>query len=173
MNLKQFITSVPNWPKPGVNFLDITPLLENPAAFDYCTEWLVDQIRNTGATSVVAVESRGFIFGSAAARLAQVPLVLVRKAGKLPGDVYNVTYDTEYSTDTLEIKTTANPGTDPLVIDDLLATGGTFIAVNNLLRQNFNVSTVSAASIINLAFLPGAVNLTNNNIAYVSLETYE
>ena len=173
MNLKKIIETVPNWPKPGVNFLDITPVLANPEAFAYCTSWLVNQIHNIGATSVVAIESRGFIFGAPAARLANIPLIIVRKPNKLPGDTYSITYDTEYSTDTLAIKTNANPGIKPIIIDDLLATGGTIIATANLLRKNFDKFDITAASIINLSFLPGEENLRNNNIKYSCLETYE
>lgn len=173
MNLKKIIETVPNWPKTGVNFLDITPVLATPEAFAYCTSWLVKEIHRIGATSVIAVESRGFIFGATAARLANVPLIIVRKPGKLPGNIYSITYNTEYSTDTLEIKANSCPGIKPIIVDDLLATGGTVIATANLLRKNFNQTDLTAATIINLAFLPGSKNLESNNIKFSCLETYE
>lgn len=173
MNIKSIIETIPNWPKPGVNFLDITPILADPEAFAYCTQWIVSEIHRIGATSVVAVESRGFVFGAPAARYTNIPLILVRKAGKLPGNTYSVTYDTEYSTDTLEIKSNAIPGIKPIIIDDLLATGGTIMATANLLRKNFNRFDITALSIINLNFLPGHRNLQNNNIKFSSLVNYD
>lgn len=172
MNLKSIIPTVPNWPKPGVNFLDITPVLENPLAFAYCTEWLIKCVQYTGATSLVALESRGFPFAAAVAYATNLPLVLARKFGKLPGPVYQKTYTTEYSKDSVEIKQLSPVGTCPLVIDDLLATGGTIQAVSELLISNFAVDTVSAAVIVNLKFLPGADVLNQNSIKLFSLEDY-
>ena len=172
MNLKLIIPTVSNWPKPGVNFLDITPVLENPTAFAYCTEWLIDCVQSCDATSLVAMESRGFPFAAAVAYATNLPLILARKSGKLPRPVYQKTYDTEYSTDSVEIKLSSPVGARPLVIDDLLATGGTIQAVSELLTCNFAVDTVSAAVIVNLKFLPGADVLTQNSIKLFSLEDY-
>ena len=172
MNLKPIILTVPNWPKPGVNFLDITPVLENPSAFAYCTEWLIACAQSAGATSLVAMESRGFPFAAAAAHAMRLPLILARKSGKLPGPVYASTYHTEYSTDSVEIKISAPVGACPLVIDDLLATGGTIQAVSELLKHNFDVEQVSAAVVVNLKFLPGESVLEQNSIRLFSLEDY-
>lgn len=173
MDLKSIIPSIKNWPKEGVDFLDITPVLENPEAFAHCTKWLVEEIKRSNATSLIAVESRGFPFAAAAAAIAQIPLILARKPGKLPGDVYTQTYDTEYSTDAVELKQTAPVGLRPMIIDDLLATGGTIHAVSLLLKQNFTVTDIFAAVIINLQFLPGSVVLESNHITLSALETYE
>ena len=172
MNLKSIIPVVPNWPKPGVNFLDITPVLETPAAFAYCVEWLIQCAQATNATSLVAMESRGFPFAAAVAYAANLPLILARKPDKLPRPVYQKTYDTEYSTDSVEIKLSAPVGTRPLVVDDLLATGGTIQAVSELLTHNFAVEQVSAAVIVNLKFLPGESQLKQNSIQLFSLEDY-
>jgi len=172
MNLKSIIPTIPNWPTPGVDFLDITPILENPDAFAYCTEQIVNYIRSVDATSIVAVESRGFPFAAAAAHVCRLPMVLARKPNKLPGAVYQQSYDTEYSTDTIEIKQTAQVGLRPIVIDDLLATGGTILAVAELLRKNLTVDQVTAAVVINLKFLPGHAVLDKNSIRLFSLEDY-
>ena len=172
MNLKLIIPTVPNWPRAGVDFLDITPVLETPAAFAHCTEWLVQCAQETGATSLVAMESRGFPFAAAAAYAADLPLILARKSGKLPGPTYQKTYVTEYSTDSVEIKLSAPVGARPLVVDDLLATGGTIQAVSELLTHNFSVDQVSAAVIVNLKFLPGEAVLKQNSIQLFSLEDY-
>ena len=172
MNLKLIIPTIPNWPRPGVNFLDITPVLETPAAFAYCTKWLTQCAQDTKATSLVAMESRGFPFAASVAYAANLPLILARKPGKLPRPVYQKTYDTEYSTDSVEIKLSAPVGARPLVVDDLLATGGTIQAVSELLTHNFAVEQVSAAVIVNLKFLPGHDVLNKNSIRLFSLEDY-
>ena len=172
MDLKSIIPVVPDWPKPGVNFLDITPILENPDAFSYCTEQIVNYIHSVDATSIVAVESRGFPFAAAAAHVSGLPMLLARKPNKLPGAVYQQSYDTEYSTDAIEIKQTAQVGSHPIIIDDLLATGGTILAVAELLRKNFTVDQVTAAVVVNLKFLPGHAVLDKNSIKLFSLEDY-
>ena len=170
MNLKSIITETPDWPSEGVNFLDITPILENPSVFDYCIDQFVNSAKT--ASSIVAIESRGFPIGAVLANRLGIPLVLVRKPGKLPGALYSESYTTEYSTDTLEIKQSANIGKHPMIIDDLLATGGTANAVVTLLKKNFNPVSISCGVIINLSFLPGEQLLRDNQIDLTSLETY-
>ena len=170
MNLKSIITETANWPTAGVNFLDITPILENPSVFGWCIDQLVASAKT--ATSIVAVESRGFPIGAVVANRLSIPLVLVRKPGKLPGAVYSESYATEYSTDAVEIKQSANVGTHPMIIDDLLATGGTVGAVVALLKKNFNPIQVSCGVLINLSFLPGQQLLRDLQIDLISLETY-
>ena len=170
MNLKNIITETANWPRTGVNFLDITPILENPSVFDWCIDQFVSV--SGSATSIVAVESRGFPLGAVVANRLGIPLVLVRKPGKLPGAVYSESYATEYSTDTVEIKQSANVGTHPMIIDDLLATGGTVNAVVTLLKNNFDPIRISCGVIINLSFLPGEQLLRLNQVDLTSLETY-
>jgi adenine phosphoribosyltransferase len=172
MNLKLIIPTIPDWPRPGVDFLDITPVLETPAAFAHCVEWLAQCVQTTKATSLVAMESRGFPFAAAVAYQTNLPLVLARKPNKLPRPVYAKNYATEYSTDTVEIKISAPVGTRPLVVDDLLATGGTIQAVSELLFSDFGVEQVSAAVIVNLKFLPGESVLKQNSIQLFSLEDY-
>ena len=173
MNILNHVPIVPDWPKPGVNFFDVTGILSNPDAFDFCCSWLEFQARQYTATSLVAVESRGFLFAAGAAAQAGVPLILARKAGKLPGQCHTVTYDTEYSQDSLQIQTQAKPGPHVLIVDDLLATGGTILAVNRLLRDHWSVSSVSAQVIVNLGFLPGQQNLADNGISLDWITKYE
>jgi adenine phosphoribosyltransferase len=173
MDLKPFVKTLPNWPRPGVNFLDISGILANPEALDYCITRVAYTIQHLNITSVVAVESRGFLFAAGAAAQAGVPLILARKAGKLPGRCHTVTYDTEYSQDSLQIQTQAKPGPHVLIVDDLLATGGTILAVNRLLRDHWSVSSVSAQVIINLGFLPGQQNLADNDISLDWITKYE
>jgi adenine phosphoribosyltransferase len=172
MNLKLIIPTIHNWPRPGVDFLDITPVLETPSAFAHCTEWLIRCVQSVDATSLVAMESRGFPFAAAVAYQTNLPLILARKPNKLPRPVYAKTYNTEYSTDSVEIKISAPVGARPLVVDDLLATGGTIQAVSELLTCNFAVDHVSAAVIVNLKFLPGESVLKQNSIHLFSLEDY-
>jgi adenine phosphoribosyltransferase len=170
MNLKSIITETPDWPNEGINFLDITPILENPSVFDYCVDQFITFAKS--ATSIVAVESRGFPLGAVVANRLAIPLVLVRKPNKLPRPVYSESYITEYSTDTLEIKQSAKIGTHPLIIDDLLATGGTVNAVATLLKKNFNPIQITCGVIINLSFLPGEQMLRDLQVDLMSLETY-
>lgn len=172
MNIKNFIPSVPDWPKPGVTFLDITKLLENPTAFNYCIDTLAERALAFNATSIVAVESRGFVIGSAIAAKLGLPLILIRKPGRLPRATYSQTYTTEYSTDTVEINQDAVVGARPYIIDDLLATGGTILAVNQLLVDNFSTQSIGAGVVVDLAFLPGQANLAANHIPLDSVTTY-
>ena len=167
--LKKQIPIHKDWPKPGVNFIDINGILTNPAAFDECVNWLKKTIWKHGATSIVAIESRGFIFGSSVAAQLKLPLILVRKPNKLPGELKTITYDTEYSTDSLSIQANAPIGKNPFIIDDLLATGGTILAVKKLL----DIDKVNAAVIIHLSFLSGHKLLTDNNISCESLIQYD
>ena len=173
MNLKSLIPTVPDWPLPGVNFLDITAVLENPRAFAYCISTLGQYCSNWSVTSLIAVESRGFPFASALAIQLGLPLILARKHGKLPGAVYSQTYSTEYSQDQIEIQQSSLLGSRPVIVDDLLATGGTILAVADLVRQNFSVDSVQAVTVINLSFLPGHQALKDAGIAYQAVEVYE
>ena len=169
--LKNYIPVIPDFPKAGINFLDITKILSTPKQFQHCIDILAIQAQS--CTSIVAIESRGFPFGGALATKLNLPLILVRKKGKLPGDVYTIDYDTEYSIDTLQIKSDSPVGELPFIVDDLLATGGTIKATNDLLKNHFNVSEVKAGTIINLKFLPGEKILRDNNILYNSIVEYD
>lgn len=173
MNIKDYIVTQSNWPRLGVNFLDIGGVLANADALTYCGQQIANFALDTSATSVVAVESRGFPFAGIVSHLTGLPMIMVRKKNKLPGTCYSATYQTEYSQDSIEIQTRARPGIRPLIIDDLLATGGTVVAVSKLLKLNFEIDAVLASVVINLKFLPGEQELSQNNIDFFSVVDYE
>jgi adenine phosphoribosyltransferase len=136
LDLKDSIRNIPDFPKPGILFRDITTLLEQPAAFKKAVDELSAGFRNKDIKKVVAVEARGFILGGAVAYRLGAGFVPVRKKGKLPWKTNSATYDLEYGTDTLEIHQDAiHAGEEVLIIDDLLATGGTVKAVTDLVKQ--------------------------------------
>lgn len=135
-DLRHYIRNIEDFPKPGVTFRDITPLLLDPRATDEALDQLCDQAKGLGITKVAAIESRGFFFGSLIAHRLGVGYIPVRKKGKLPFSTLSVTYDLEYGTDTLEIHTDAIvPGDRVLIHDDVLATGGTARAVVELVEK--------------------------------------
>lgn len=169
MRLQDHLTVVPDWPRAGVNFLDLQSLLTRPDLFQSAVDRMASLI-DSRYTSVVAVESRGFVVGSPLAVSHQLPLILARKPGKLPGRTLSVKYDTEYSQDELCVEADVDPGAHPLIIDDVLATGGTVSAVARLLRVNFACSSVSCLVLFNLAFLPGAQLLEQNAIHLLAVE---
>ncbi len=133
---KDYIRSIPDFPKPGILFRDITTLLKDNRAFKHVLDALGDKYKNKKIDKVVAVEARGFILGSAVAYRLGAGFVPVRKKGKLPWKTNSATYELEYGTDTLEIHHDAiNAGETVLIVDDLLATGGTVKAVTDLVKQ--------------------------------------
>ncbi|WP_054647956.1 adenine phosphoribosyltransferase, partial [Salidesulfovibrio brasiliensis] len=125
MDLRSHIRDIPNYPKEGIVFFDITPMLSDPNAFRHTVDCLAEKFKDCGATKIVAAEARGFIFGAPLAYKMGIGFVPVRKPGKLPYETKCVTYDLEYGTDTLCMHADAlEEGEKVLVIDDLLATGG-------------------------------------------------
>jgi adenine phosphoribosyltransferase len=135
-NLYQLIRDVPDFPKPGILFRDITPLLLSPLAFRHAVDALVEPFRRDGITKVVAIESRGFVLGAPAALALGAGLVLVRKPSKLPASTRRVEYQLEYGTDVLEMHADALTASDRvLIVDDVLATGGTAAATAWLVEQ--------------------------------------
>ena len=164
IDLRQFIRLVPDFPKPGIGFRDITPLLANPAALDQAVAQLAEPYRQRNIDIVAAVESRGFIFGAAVARQLQAGFVPIRKPGKLPAATASATYELEYGTDTIEIHTDAiSPGQRVLLVDDLLATGGTMAAACQLV-QGLGGQIVAIAFLIELTFLHGRQRLPDHEI---------
>ena len=154
-SLKKVIREVPDFPKKGISFKDITTMLQDPQAFAHCIDLLVEQYKDKGLTKIVAIESRGFIFGAPLAKELGVALTLLRKPGKLPAAVYKESYALEYGEDTLEIHQDAiQKGDRVLLIDDLLATGGTAAAAARLVDR-IGGDIVEFAFIIELEFLKG------------------
>lgn len=167
--IKESIATIPNYPKEGVLFRDITTLLNNPAAYQATIDLLVDHYKDKGVTKIVGTEARGFLFGAPVALRLGVGFVPVRKKGKLPREVLSMTYDLEYGTDTLEIhRDSIQPEDNVLVIDDLLATGGTIEATVRMIKQ-LGAKIVDAAFIISLPDLGGEERLAVEGIHSFSL----
>jgi adenine phosphoribosyltransferase len=159
LNLNDFIRDVADFPKPGIMFKDITPLLSSAAAFSEAIDQFAVRYADKQIDAIVAAESRGFIFGAPLALRLGASFVPVRKPGKLPSATFSHSYDLEYGSDTIEIHQDAlAKGARVLILDDLLATGGTVEACLNLM-DNFEVEIVEIAFCINLTFLNGAKKL--------------
>jgi adenine phosphoribosyltransferase len=164
MNLKEFIRDVPDFPKPGIIFKDITTLLKDKDAFRRTIDLLCAPFENQKIDQIVAVESRGFIFGAALAYKLGTGFIPVRKPGKLPYITERVTYDLEYGTDTIEIhKDALQKGMRALIVDDLLATGGTAAAAAKLIEK-LEGSVVGCAFVIELTFCNGREKLKGYDI---------
>ncbi len=160
-DLQSSIRDVPDFPKEGIIFKDITPLLSDPEAFQQSIDGIANQWTGSRIDVVVGIEARGFIFASALAYKIGAGLVIVRKPGKLPYKTRSVTYDLEYGTDTLELHEDAiQPGRHVLIVDDVLATGGTVKAVSELLK-GFDANLLGVAFLAELEFLQGRKKLTD------------
>lgn len=167
--IKNSIKSIPDYPKSGILFRDVTSLLEDPKAYAASIALLVERYRNKGITKVVGTEARGFLFGAPVALGLGVGFVPVRKPGKLPREVYSESYELEYGTDKLELhKDAIQPGDLVLVVDDLLATGGTIEATVKLIRRAGG-EVKDAAFIINLFDLTGETRLNAMGVESYSL----
>ena len=164
MDLASTIRSVPDFPVEGILFYDITTMLKNPAALKYSIDQLADQYKNSQIDLVAGMESRGFIFGVPLACQLGTGFVPIRKPGKLPADFISESYELEYGTNTLEIHTDAiEKGQKVLIVDDLLATGGTAKATCNLVER-LGGDVVGIAFIIELTFLNGREQLQDYNV---------
>ncbi len=158
-DLKQFIRDVPDFPKKGIIFKDITTLLKDPAALKLTLTALCDEVKDLNINKVVGVESRGFIFGGMLAEKLNAGFIPIRKPGKLPSECIKQSYDLEYGTDTIEIhKDAISKGDRVLLHDDLLATGGTAAAACSLIEQ-MGGEVVLVSFIIELSFLGGREKL--------------
>ena len=153
MNLDKAIRKVPDFPKPGILFYDVTSIFTNPQAFKFVLEEMDKIYKDTEIDGVIAIESRGFLLGGPFALKRNIPLVLARKSGKLPGDTVQKSYSLEYGEATLEIHTSdLTPGKKWLIIDDLIATGGTLEAVAHMVEMQKG-EVAGIFSIIGLPFL--------------------
>ncbi|MFP4353496.1 MAG: adenine phosphoribosyltransferase [Phycisphaerae bacterium] len=154
-SIESFIRDVPDFPKPGIVFKDITPLLADPEAMEQAVEQMVAPFAESGVDVVVGIEARGFIFGSLVAKRLNAAFVPIRKPAKLPAEKFSESYELEYGTDTIEIHADAiKPGQRVLMVDDLLATGGTMAAGCRLVEA-LKGQIVGIAFVIELSFLPG------------------
>ena len=162
--LTRYIRDVPDWPKKGILFRDITPLLADPKAFPAAVDALCAPFKRAGVAYVVGVEARGFIFGAAVAAKLKAGFVPIRKKGKLPCETERVTYALEYGTDSVEMHRDAIPrGAKVLLVDDLLATGGTLQAACELMEK-VGAEVVGVAVVIELTDLNGRQRLAPHKI---------
>jgi len=167
IDLKKYIRSIPDWPKKGILFRDITPLLADPQAFAAAVDALCAGFTDIGVEYVAAVEARGFIFGAAVAEKLKVGFVPIRKKGKLPFKTETVTYDLEYGTDTLEVHCDAiKSKAKVLMVDDLLATGGTMAAACKLIEKTGG-QIAGIVFLVELAGLRGREKIANYNVTSV------
>ena len=162
--IKKSIRNVPDFPKPGIQFKDITTLLEDPDAYQEVIEGFYKEFKKKYIDVIVGIESRGFIFAAPLAIMLKAKFVLARKSGKLPGKIIQQKYDLEYGTDAIEIHSDSiNDGDKVLIVDDLLATGGTANATGKIIAK-LNGQLVSYAFLIKLNSLGGAKLLEPNNV---------
>ncbi|MGY5350992.1 adenine phosphoribosyltransferase [Wenyingzhuangia sp. IMCC45533] len=169
--IKAAIKDVPNFPKPGILFKDITPVLLQPLLMEKMVEEIKNQFANTKIDAVAGIESRGYLFGLLLAKSLKVPFIMIRKEGKLPSETLKESYDLEYGSATIEVhKDSIKPNSNVLIHDDLLATGGTAVAAANLIRQKATV--VGFSFIINLTFLNGSHKLSPISTNVQSLISY-
>jgi adenine phosphoribosyltransferase len=169
--LREHIRDVPDFPKPGIMFKDITPLLQNHEVFSKVIQNLTDRYSGEKIDAVVGIESRGFLFGTPLAHQLGASFIPVRKKGKLPYETIQMSYDLEYGSETIEMHTDAiSKGHRAVVIDDLLATGGTADATCKLI-ENQGGSVIECAFVVELAFLNGREKIGDRKIH--SLITFE
>ena len=163
MNLKDHIRSIKDYPKKGILFRDITTLIKNEKAFTRCIDEIVERSKNFKFNKIAAIESRGFVFASAVSYLLKKPFILLRKKNKLPAETHSVDFELEYGTATMEVhKDSVEKGDSVLLIDDLIATGGTAEAAAKLIEIS-NGTVAGFIFVINLFDLGGADNLIKKN----------
>jgi len=172
LKLEDHIRTIPDYPKPGIQFRDITPLLANRVAFNIAIDRIVSTVTHEGLDAVAGIDARGFIFGSAVASALGLGFIPIRKKGKLPCKVITEDYELEYGTDSLEISVEdVEAGQRVLLIDDLIATGGTAIAAINLLNR-CNVTIVGVSFVVGLPELGGIKKIEALNLPVNCLLEY-
>ena len=161
MNLKDYIRSIPDYPKKGILFRDITTLIKDAKAFSETIDIIVERSKKFNFTKIAAIESRGFVFASAVSYILKKPFIMLRKKDKLPADVHSVDFELEYGKATIEVhKDSISEGDSVLIIDDLIATGGTADAAAKLVEIS-NGKVAGFIFVINLFDLNGSESLTN------------
>ena len=170
--LKSIIRDFPDYPKPGIIFKDISPILLDMDLYGQVISIFVERIRELNIDAIVGVESRGFWFGPSIAHQLNIPFIPIRKKGKLPGETFSYSYDLEYGSATIEVqKDSLSKGACVLIHDDLLATGGTAKAAAELVNQA-GAKTVAFAFLVNLTFLNAEVDLKGISNNIISLVNY-
>ena len=169
MNLKDFIRSIPDYPKKGILFRDITTLIKNEDAFIHTVDLIVERSKNFQVDKIAAIESRGFVFASAVSYLLKKPFILFRKKDKLPAETFSVDFELEYGNATMEVhKDSINKNENILLIDDLIATGGTAEAAAKLIKMSGG-KVSGYIFVINLFDLKGSDNLKKKGFKVESL----
>ena len=169
MNLKNYIRSIPDYPKKGILFRDITTLIKDENAFKECIDQIIKRSKKYKIDKIAAIESRGFVFASAVSYLLKKPFIMFRKKNKLPAEMYSVDFELEYGTATIEVhKDSIEKNDSVLIIDDLIATGGTAEAAAKLVEMS-NAKVAAFVFAINLFDLDGSVNLTKKGYAVENL----
>ena len=162
MDLKKYIRSIPDYPKKGILFRDITTLIKDENAFTETINQIINRSKKYNFTKIAAIESRGFVFASAVSYVLKKPFIMLRKKNKLPADVHSINFELEYGTATIEVhKDSMNNDDRVLIIDDLIATGGTAEAAAKLVEIS-NAKVASFIFVINLFDLGGSDNLVKN-----------
>ncbi len=165
--IKKYIREVPDFPKPGINFYDITTLFQDPVGFDLALDGMEQYIRSRNPNKIVAIEARGFVFGAALADRLKLSLVPCRKAGKLPYKTITEEYALEYGTDKIQIHADAVSSGDRVVlVDDLIATGGTLLAACKLVER-LGGTVTGISSVIGLTFLPYKEKLSGYDLNFL------
>lgn len=164
LDLKDFVRDIPDFPKKGIVFKDITPLLRDPKAFGAMVDAFVARCQGKGVTQVAVIESRGFLLGSAIAHRLGAGLIPIRKKGKLPWKVHKASYELEYGSDSIEVhQDAAGPGDKVLLVDDVIATGGTAKAACDLVEM-LGAKVAGTAFLIELTFLNGRGKLPGRDV---------
>ena len=169
MNLKDFIRSIPDYPKKGILFRDITTLIKNEKAFSETINQIVERSKKVKFDKIAAIESRGFVFASAVSYILKKPFVMLRKKNKLPADVHSIDFELEYGTATIEVhKDSIDENDKVLIIDDLIATGGTAEAAAKLIKMS-DANVAAFIFVINLFDLDGCKKLEDKGFKVENL----
>ena len=165
--LKEYIRSVPDFPKAGINFYDITTLLQNNVSFTFALDAMEEYLKSKNPTKIVGIESRGFIFGAALADRLKLSFIPARKPGKLPSTTVFEEYELEYGNDRIEMHDDSiSEGDKVVIVDDLLATGGTMEAVCKIVEK-LHGEVVGISTVIDLSFLPWREKLEKYDVSYL------
>ena len=173
MNLKDYIRSIPDYPKKGILFRDITTLIKDENAFAETINQIVERSKKYNFTKIAAIESRGFVFASAVSYILKKPFIMLRKKNKLPADVHSIDFELEYGTATIEVhKDSLDENDSVLIIDDLIATGGTAEAACKLV-ENMGGKIVECCFVVDLPDLGGQKRLEENGQKVFALCEFE
>lgn len=171
--VKSVIRSLPDWPEPGVLFRDITPIFKDPLALRMVADAFIHRYLSSDITHIACIDARGFLFGSILAHQLNLPLVLVRKKGKLPGETIHQEYQLEYGSAAVEMQSdSVTAGDRVLLFDDLIATGGTILAACTLIKK-LGAEVVEAAALIDLPDLNGSTLIQEAGVPVYTLLAYE